>query len=276
EMRNLLIIITLFYSLLLISEEKSIKSNIDSGELIELLSDGERLVKTQNWDKAKTVYKNVLKKDPNNKNAREILKYIDIEILNRKKYLKGVSFLNKRDYLMGKNSFNSIPLESTYYSLSQKRLEEMFEYIISDVDKKILKKRYNDAKYLLGIAKSIKDNSEAVNSRLSDIEKKTAKKITQNSQSKNKNSKYNRENAIILVEEARKISISNPKLTVQKSLEAIELDPTYSESYLMAGFAYKNLKQRERAVEYLNKYLKVAPNAPNSEGIRNLIKSISN
>ncbi|MBN2695894.1 FHA domain-containing protein [bacterium] len=256
-----------------LNQDNKKEVKILSPELMNLLNTGEQLVKSQNWDKAKKVYESVLEKDPENSDVKKVLKHIDNELTNKKTYGSAMQLMHKKQFSDAKTSFDSIPAESSYYTLGQKKLEEMFEDIIVEVDKKISATKYDEARELLELANTIKEDTEYVIDRLTHIDKKTKKRVISNN-SKDKN-KYDREGAVKLVEEARKTSISDPKATIRKASEAIKLDPTYSESYLLAGFAYKTLKDNKQAVKILNQYLKLAPNAPNSSGIRNLIKTMS-
>lgn len=146
-------------------------------------------------------------------------------------------------------------------------------------------------KYILflTIAKSIKESSVAVSSRVDDINKKTRQYLDKNSKSSKIDIKtsntYNpksRNQAIKLLEEAKKTAMTNPKATVSKALESIKVDPTYSEAYLIAGFGYKNMYDRtknqndkQKAINFFNQYLTLVPNASNKDGVKNIIKTLS-
>ncbi len=261
--------------------KKEIK--ILSPELMNLLNTGEQLVKSQNWDKAKKVYETILDKDPDNKDIEKILKHIDNELSHKKTYSTALQLVHKKDFEQAKKTFDSIPIESSYHSLSQKKLEEMFEDIIVEVDKKIVATKYDEARSLLEVANSIKEDTEYVIDRITHIDKKTKKRVntTVNPKTDVKSPKYDRAEAVKILEEAKKTAMSNPKTTATKALEAIKLDSTLSESYLIAGFAYKNMydknknqNDKKRAIYFFGQYLKLAPNAANSSGIRSVIKTL--
>lgn len=55
---------------------------------------------------------------------------------------------------------------------------------------------------------------------------------------------------------------------------AIQIKPGWAKSYMQCGYAYLNKGDTKSAIEYLKKFLEVAPNAPEAEGVKEVIKSL--
>ena len=53
---------------------------------------------------------------------------------------------------------------------------------------------------------------------------------------------------------------------------AIELSPGEAEAYYAIGIAYYNRREYDRAVEWLERYLRVDPDAPNRSRVRDMIE----
>jgi len=55
---------------------------------------------------------------------------------------------------------------------------------------------------------------------------------------------------------------------------AIQINPQFSKSYMQCGYAYLNKGDTKSAIEYLKKFLEVDPNAPEAEGVKEVIASL--
>jgi predicted negative regulator of RcsB-dependent stress response len=55
---------------------------------------------------------------------------------------------------------------------------------------------------------------------------------------------------------------------------AIKINPKWPKSYMQRGYAYLNKGDTKKAIESFNKYLELAPDSPEADGIREVIKSL--
>jgi tetratricopeptide (TPR) repeat protein len=68
---------------------------------------------------------------------------------------------------------------------------------------------------------------------------------------------------------------SNQKQEAIANFEkAVEIDPKFSPAYYFLGILHFGLEEFDKAVEALNKYIELEPNAPNINEVRDIIKQI--
>lgn len=56
---------------------------------------------------------------------------------------------------------------------------------------------------------------------------------------------------------------------------AIQINPQWAKSYMQRGYAYLNKGDIKKAIESFKKYLELAPDAPEADGVREVIKSLT-
>jgi len=133
-------------------------------EIQNLIKSGKTLIKTENWEKAHEIYTDILKKDPNNKNAKKDMELINKELKNRNDYVKAVKLFTDKKYKESIDIFETIPDKTTYKTkYDTERKKNYFEKLIKLTDAEFAKKDFNKAKELLSIANKIyKDHKEVV------------------------------------------------------------------------------------------------------------------
>lgn len=271
-----------------------------SPQLLNLLGSGDKLIKDQNWEKAKNIYEKVLEEDSENEQAKKALKLIEKELENKKIYMQVVQLLHKKDFLEAITTINTIPEESNYYIQVHKKLDTSFEDILKFIDESIGKRQYEVADTLLSSLIELKPENENITQRINYLNKQYKKKNTTNKTIKTdvktetkdetktdvkvenktdtktevKVAKYDRATAEKLTKDAQSESFANPNSAYKKINEAIKADPSYPSAYRVAGIVCKNLGKNKEAIVYLEKYLKLSPNEKDSAQIRKTIDDL--
>ncbi len=253
-------------------ENKTTEKNTNdiSPELMNLLSTGKQLIKDENWDKANDVYKQILKKSPNNKNAKADMKLIQKELKNKQLYIAATKLFNNKKYLKSIEKFKTIPKNTTYRKKYEKKKTGYFEKLIKLTDKQIAKKNYSQAREYLFAANEINENSEVVMKRLNFIDKNTNKKHT--IKKKKPVNKRNTGLAKALFKEGLKLTTSKPATALKKLKAAMKADSLYAPPYLTTGIIYKNqLGKPKVAAKYFKKFLRLNPNYGRASKVRKWI-----
>ncbi len=255
-------------------ENDSNDSNDISPELMGLLSNGKQLIKDENWEKANGIYKQILKKSPNNKSAKADMKLIQKELKNKKLYIDATKLFNNKKYLKSIEKFKTIPKHTTYSKKYEKKKTNYFEKIIKLTDKKIAEKNYALARQYLTAANEINENSELVIKRLNFIDKNTRNKKNTKRVIKKKRaiSKRNTGLAKALFSEGRNLATTKPSTALKKLKAAMKADPLYAPPYLTTGMIYKNqLGKPKSAVKYFKKFLRLDPKYGRASKVRKWI-----
>jgi len=244
--------------------KKDDTSNDLSPELMNLLTTGKQLIKDRNWKQAEKVYVQILKMNPNNKNAKADMKLIKKELKVKKTFSTAIKLFTNKKYEKSIETFNSIPKESSYHDRYNKKKKVYFKTLIKLADAEILKKRYTKARDLLSVANEIFSDNKDVFDRVNFINKKSNKKLNRTKTNKNKTNKIkktkkNRSLAVALVREGALLANSKPTTAIKKFKAAIKADSSYAQAYLSLGLAYKNIGKPSLAIKYLKIALKLNP-----------------
>lgn len=246
-------------------------NNDISPELMGLLSNGKELIKDKNWEKANEIYKQILKKSPNNKSAKSDMKLIQKELKNKKLYIDATKLFNNKKYIKSIEKFKTIPQNTTYRKKYEKKKTNYFEKIIKLTDKKIAEKNYVLARKYLTAANEINENSYIVIKRLNFIDKNTKNK-KRVVKKKKTISKRNTGLAKALFSEGRNLGMTKPSAALKKLKAAMKADPLYAPPYLTTGMIYKNqLGRPKSAVRYFKKFLRLNPKYKRAATVRKWI-----